>query len=170
MIKYKVLNFFGNSKGEQLLMVLFLLIVIQFLKSFELIPIEVIVFCSVITMFLLYDLSSSIYTNTHITKMLLIALSASTTLYIAIVWVLYEVINLEIKEYNEKISIGNYERYLYSLPKILAYNGYTFRLTKTGTLRSYKKDNPMLKKENNIEYKNRIEKVKIEAKKYFKIT
>ena len=169
MIKYKVLNFFGNSKIDQLLMVLFLLIVIQFLKSFELIPMELIIFGSVITMFLLYDLSSSTYTNTHITKMLLIALSASTTLYIAIVWVLYEIINRELKEYNEKVSLGNYQRYLYSLPKIITYNGYTFRLTKTGTLRSYKKDNLMLKKENTDDYKKRIENAKMEAKKYFKI-
>jgi len=157
-------NHFG--KEEKLVLVLFSLLSVLGLDIYvHEIPKNVIIFLSVITMFSLYDLSKL----DHFKKMGLIALSASTSLGFAIVWVIGEIINNEIQDYKKHKKELEYKEHLESLAKILPYNGYIFRLTSNYNLRSYKKDNPKYKQESDKDYKNRIKLAKKEAKEIFKI-
>jgi len=157
-------NTFG--KEEKLVLVLFSLLSILGLDNYvQEIPKNVIIFLSVITMFSLYDLSKL----DHLKKMGLIALSASTSLGFALIWVIGEIINNEVQDYKKHKEALEYQDHLESLAKVLPYNGYIFRLTSDGKIRSYKKDNPKYKGEDNKDYKLRISSAKKEAKEIFKI-
>jgi hypothetical protein len=157
-------NTFG--KEEKLVLVLFSLLGILGLDNYiHEIPKNVIIFLSVITMFSLYDLSKL----DHLKKMGLIALSASTSLGFAVIWVIGEIINNEVQDYKKFQEDIEYQEHLESLAKVLPYNGYIFRLTSDGKIRSYKKDNPKYKGESDKNYKERISLAKKEAKEIFKI-
>jgi hypothetical protein len=157
-------NTFG--KEEKLVLVLISLLGILGLDNYvQEIPKNVIIFLSVITMFSLYDLSKL----DHLKKMGLIALSASTSLGFALIWIIGEIINNEVQDYKKHKEALEYKKHLESLAKILPYNGYIFRLTSDGKIRSYKKDNPKYKGESDKEYKERVYLAKKETKEIFKI-
>jgi len=160
----KEFSLIGNE--EKLTIVLISLLSILGLDNYvREIPKNVLIFFSVITMFSLYDLSKL----KHIEKMVLIALSASTTLGIAIIWTIFEIIYNEFSTYKKHKLEIEYQEYLNNLSRILYYEGYTFKLTSDGKIRSYKKDNPKYKGESDKDYKNRISLAKKEVKEIYKL-
>jgi len=157
-------NIFG--KEEKFVLVLFSLLGILGLDNYvQEIPKNVIIFLSVITMFSLYDLSKL----DHFKKMGLIALSASTSLGFAVVWVIGEIINNEVQDYKKHKEDLEYQDHLKLLNGRIYTGEYIFRLTSDGKIRSYKKDNPKYKGESDKDYKLRISLAKKEAKEIFKI-